>query len=151
MKIDQALQTVERRLADAENKADQKAYAQLHMALRQLRDRDMSAEQLRAIESALGPVLQGQQNPQQLKRRVGGFFKIVMSTLSMVPRGHYMALGLCFGVALGTSVGFVLQGLTGLSGTSAGIGLGLILGVFIGSLLDAKAAAQDRVLKASIV
>ncbi len=151
MKIQQAYTTIEGRLAESKTKSERKVYGQLLAVLSDLAGRDLSSEQREPIEAALDALLEQGRNARELKKAGKRFVRTVCKTLSLVPHGHYTALGLAFGVAFGAALGPTFQGIAGIpsgtSGTGFGVGIGLILGYLIGSRLDVEAAKQNRVLK----
>ncbi|MCU0787680.1 MAG: hypothetical protein MUC91_05740 [Verrucomicrobia bacterium] len=153
MKIQHARKTIEDLLAESHQKSERKVYAQLLAVLGDLSRRDLSLEQLEPVEAALDRLFLETRGVKELKRSSRQFMKSVRTSLSLVPEGHYTALGLAFGVAVGASLGSALHGFTGISmGTSAtglGVGIGLIAGYLIGLYLDVEAAKQNRVLRTS--
>ena len=154
MKIQKAQIAIEKLLARSEEKSEKKVYEQLLGVLNDLKGRDLSSEQLPLIEKAIEQLTMQGASSKELKKKSQQFLVLVRKTLSLIPEGHYVALGLVFGVAFGAAFGPVLQRMTGLglgtSGTGLGVGLGMIAGLMIGSYLDDEAAKKNRVLKTSI-
>jgi hypothetical protein len=154
MKIQQAYKTFEDLLAKTEKRSEKKVYQQLLAVLHDLKERELSLEQLQLIEEAITPLLIPTRNSKELNRSNRRFISFVSKTLILIPEGHYTALGLAMGVALGASIAAIFQGLTGMpqgnSGTGLGVGIGLIIGCIIGSYLDVDAAKKNRVLKTSL-
>ena len=153
MKINQAYRTLETLLSGSDKKSEKKVYQQLLGALSNLKERDISTEQLQSVEELidrLGLHETEGMSVRHLRRRSNRFIQQVGKTLSLIPEGHYMALGLCFGVAFGAVFGSVIQGFTGFpqgtEGTGLGIGIGLIVGFLVASYLDVEARKQNRVL-----
>ena len=154
MNSQEAYTTIEDLFAQSEEKSAQKFYEQLLGVLNDLRGRDLSLEQLQSIEEAIDQLPMQGGSSKELKRSSQQFVKFVSKTLSLIPEGHYIALGLASGVALGAAFGPVLQRTAGMglgtSGTGLGVGIGLIVGMIIGSYLDVEAAKKNRVLKTSM-
>jgi hypothetical protein len=153
MKIQHARKTIEDLLAESHQEPEKKAYVQLLAVLSDLSGRDLSLDQLEPVEAALDRLFPEKRDVKALKRNSRQFMKSVRTSLSLLPEGHYTALGLAFGVALGASLGSALHGFTAISmGTSAtglGVGIGLIVGYLIGLFLDVAAVKQNRVLRTS--
>jgi hypothetical protein len=151
MKINQAHRTLEELLSASDRKSEKKIYQQLLGALSNLKGRDLTMEQLQSVEAAIDRLRLHEtdgMNTRELRSRSNQFMKHVRKMLSLIPEGHYMVLGLAFGVAFGGVISAVFQGFSGApqSGTGLGIGIGLIAGYIIGSYLDVEARKQNRVL-----
>jgi hypothetical protein len=154
MKTQKAYTAIEDLLARSEKKSAKKAYEQLLGVLNDLKGRDFSVEQLQQIEEALDQLPMQGGRSKELEKSSRQFVKFVSKTLSLIPEGYYIGLGLAFGVAFGAAFGPIVQRTTGMglgtSGTGLGVGIGLIIGFMIGSYLDAEATKKNRVLKTSI-
>jgi hypothetical protein len=153
MKIKQAHQIIEDLLTKADRKSEKKLYEQLLGALQNIQARELSSEQLHSIEAALDrldPDAMDGMSAKVLKSRRNRFLKEVQGILSLLPEDHYMAVGLCLGVAFGGLIGSLMEGFAGIpdgqSGTGLGIGLGLVAAVIIARHLDVEAIRQNRVL-----
>ncbi|MEX0329783.1 MAG: hypothetical protein AB3N64_00035 [Puniceicoccaceae bacterium] len=154
MKINNAYKLIEDLHSESESRRKQKTYKQLLGALRNLKKRDLSGEQLQAIESAIDRLNienLGNATARELSKARRQFLKAAREILSLLPEDHYMGIGLCFGVAFGGVIGSLLQGFTGIpdgtSGTGIGIGLGLMLAYFVSRHLDLEAIRENRVLQ----
>jgi hypothetical protein len=153
MKINDAYKTLEGRLTQSDQKSRKKIYEQLLGALNNLKERDLSADERESVEESLDRLQLHDtdgMSVRELRSRKNGFLKDTRKALSLIPEGHYMALGLAFGVAFGGLISSILQGFAGIpegtSGTGVGVGFGLVAGYLIGNYLDTEARKRNRVL-----
>lgn len=146
MNIIQALDFFEKLLKASDNKREIKIYRNFITILSNLKDRNLTEDQLLSIENEI-KTLKLRSYPKNKRKYFGkklnAFKGYLKNEFSLISEGYYtslgMGLGMCFGVAIGSSLGD--------SGTSTGIAIGMAIGLVIGRAKDVEAKKQNRVLK----
>ncbi len=150
MKIHQASEIFKDLLSETDKKSDKKIYQQLLGVLAHLKERDLTEEQLRAIEVEIGGLTLERppaSNLSHLKRDSRRFMKFPRDKLSFISEGHYLALGMGFGVAFSAAFGTIIEHFFGISaGAGIGMGMGMIVGMIIGIYMDKEAEKLNRLL-----
>jgi hypothetical protein len=146
MTIIETTQFFEKLLNQTDRRREIKVYKTFITILTNLKNRDLSADQLSLIESEI-KALKLNSNPNNKRRyyskMLTNFTKFLKTEFSFISEGYYtaigMSLGMCFGVAIGTTFGA--------SGNAMGLALGMIIGLAIGRYKDMEAEKENRVLK----
>lgn len=147
MTINDATNFLESLLIQIEKKSEIKLYKNFIGILYDLKNRNLTKEQMRSIEEEL-ELLKLKEIPANKKkymtRKLSDFKKYLKQEFSLISEGYYTASG----VALGTSFGIVVGSMFKETiGVSMGLGFGMILGLIIGKTMDLQAEKQNRVLK----
>ena len=148
MKINTAIIVLEGLLSNTDSKPRKTIYKQLERALHDLKERDLSSDQLNSVEEALNRLRLNDAadlSVRELKRHRKQWIKDVTAALSLVTKGYYTALGMAFGVAAGGAASAIINDFS-TSSTGLAIGLGLIAGYLVGNYLDIEATKKNRVM-----
>ncbi|WP_339789320.1 hypothetical protein [uncultured Imperialibacter sp.] len=146
MKIDEAIELLKTEKARAEKKSEIKILQNMIGILLDLQTRQLSAEDLAAVESELDVMeldAYQENRKRHLRRKLAKFQQFLKDKFSLIAKGHYTALGIAFGVAFGGMFGMMIDKTLG---SSLGISFGIAFGLVVGRYLDAQAEAQNRVL-----
>lgn len=149
MNIIEASSFFEKLLKQTESKREIKIYSNFIAILSNLKNRDLSNDELLSIENEI-EALNLNSNPENKRKYFGkklnDFKAYLKKEFSLISEGYYtaigMSLGMCFGVAIGTSFGT--------SNISIGLVIGMLIGLVIGRSKDKEAEKQNRVLKTQI-
>lgn len=135
---------------NADKKYEIKAYERFSHILTELSKRDLSAEDLQAIESNLDSLnfTPGVDiRTKDIRKALNNFEKFLNKRFSLVTPSYYTTIGIGLGISFGCAFGVIFMNSMGnTSGIGIGIGVGLSLGIAIGYTKDAKAKAEGRVL-----
>ena len=150
MTITDATNIFENLLAKTEKKSEIKLYNSFVGILYDLKNRNLSKEQMKSIEVEL-ELLKLKEIPVNKKkyvtRKLNEFKKYLKEKFSLISEGYYTGIG----IALGTSFGIVFGSMIEETiGVSMGLGFGMLLGVVIGKTMDLQAEKQNRVLKTKL-
>jgi hypothetical protein len=137
-------------LNETYNKREIKVYKNFMAILLNLKNRNLTEEQLLLVEDKIR-TLNLKSNPENRKRyfskKLNEFKKYLKDEFSLISEGYYKAIGIgigmSFGVAIGSSFG-------GSNGVAFGISIGMLIGLIIGRNKDAEAEKENRVLKTKI-
>lgn len=147
MTINDATSFFESLLTQTEKKSEIKLYKSFIGILYDLKNRNLTKEQLRSIEEEL-ELLKLKEIPlnkkKYMRRKLDEFKKYLKEEFSLISEGYYTAIGLALGTSFGIVVGTMFKETMGVS---MGLGFGMILGVIIGKTMDLQAEKQNRVLK----
>ncbi len=147
MTINDTTNIFKKLLSKTEKKSEIRLYNSFVGILYDLKNRNLTKEQIRSIEEELEH-LKLKEIPVNKKkyvtRKLNEFKKYLKEEFSLISEGYYTAIG----IALGTSFGIVFGSMFKEAiGVSMGLGFGMILGVIIGKSMDLQAEKQNRVLK----
>lgn len=147
MTINDTTSFLENLLTQTEKKSEIKLYKSFIGILYDLKNRNLTKEQLRSIEEEL-ELLKLKEIPlnkkKYMRRKLDEFKKYLKEEFSLISEGYYTAIGLALGTSFGIVVGTMFKETMGVS---MGLGFGMILGVIIGKTMDLQAEKQNRVLK----
>jgi F0F1-type ATP synthase assembly protein I len=154
MSIIDATEFLKKLLKETDNKRETKVYKAFIEILDNLKNRDLTEDQLLLIEDEI-KILNLISNPENKKRyfskRLVVFKQFLKDEFSLISEGYYTAigisLGMCFGMAIGTSIGVVGSSVGLALGSTLGMIIGLIVGLVIGRNKDTEAEKNNRVLK----
>ncbi len=112
MTIIEASSFFEKLLKEANNKREIRVYKSFNTILLNLRNRDLTEDELMSIETELKK-LDLKSNPENKRKyfskKLSAFKAYLKEEFSLITEGYYtvlgMSLGMCFGVAIGTSFG----------------------------------------------
>jgi len=149
MTIIEASSFFEKLLKEANNKREIRVYKSFNTILSNLRNRDLTEDELMSIETEL-KTFDLKSNPENKRKyfskKLSDFKAYLKEEFSLITEGYYtalgMSLGMCFGVAIGTSFGA--------PSTSIGLAVGMAIGLAIGRNKDLEAEKQNRVLRTKI-
>ena len=132
-------------------KPEIRLYEKYIAVLSDLKNKDLSENQLTSIEAALTELkldANTGNRKKYLQKQFENFSKYLKKEFSFIIEGYYTTMGIALGVLFGTVCGSVFGSLFERSlGISLGISFGLLIGVVVGKYLDAEAEKQNRVLK----
>src|SRR5690606_4775275 len=142
MKIKEALDFFLNLKKDSVEKSEIEIYDKYQAILSDLLSRNLSPNQIQAIESEL-ETLNLNANPDNRKKylsqKLSEFKNFLKANLGLVPDRYYTSYGIFFGIILGVLAQFYFGIYSML--------VGMITGLFIGAFMDSKAKKQGRVLK----
>ena len=132
-------------------KSEIKIYENFIGILSDLKNRDLTKEQLRCIEEELEN-LKLKEIPENRKkyfrRKLNEFQKYLKDEFSLTTKGYYESIGMSMGMVFGISIGASIFGAD--SGVSTGLMFGMLIGFVIGRNMDSEAEKQNRVLKTKL-
>jgi len=147
MMINDATNFFENLLTQTEKKSEIKLYKNFIGILFDLKNRNLTKEQIRSIEEEL-ELLKLNEIPLNKKkyvtRKLNEFKKYLKEEFSLISEGYYTGIGLALGTSFGIVIGTMFKETIGVS---MGLGFGMLLGLIIGKTMDLQAEKQNRVLK----
>jgi hypothetical protein len=147
MTIINALNFFESLLSKTNKKSEIKVYKDFITILSNLKNRELTENQIRSIEKELD-ILELKMDPKNKKRfyskKLIDFKNYLKKELSLITEGYYAAIGIGVGMSFGIAIGASFGESTGIA---IGISLGMAFGLIIGRNMDAQAEKQNRVLK----
>ncbi len=153
MSINETLDLVKKLLAGTAQKREIRIYKKFIGLLSGLNKIDLTNEQQQQVEEYIdGLKLEANSNRKNkyFTKKYAEFTNYLKSNFSIVPEGHYTAIGLSIGLSLGAGLGVSfgsIGGGTGISiGISMGAGIGMVLGMLVGAAKDAEAKKNGKVL-----
>jgi len=150
MTINNATNYFETLLSRAIKKSEIKIYENFIGILSELKNRNLTEEQLRSIEVELG-ILKLKEIPENkkryLRRKLNKFKVFLREELSFISEGYYTSIGMTLGVSFGIVFGTMFEETFGVS---MGLGFGVLIGLIIGRIMDSQAEKQNRVLKTKL-
>lgn len=150
MTLKKALDYFQRIVSKTSNKSEIKVYEEFIRILTRLEEKDLSASEIKAIETELTRldlISTTAHNKKFYKKALAQFEKYLMDTFSLITEGYYVKNGIALGMTLGLLVGVVfLSSLERSMGIALGMSLGMFIGLIIGRNLDAKALSSGRMV-----
>ncbi|MEJ6792171.1 MAG: hypothetical protein QNK89_05405 [Lacinutrix sp.] len=154
MRIEEAILFLEDFKTKHKSKKALRNYDSFLSVLNDLKNRNLSTEDLLSIETELS-TLKIKENTQDVKvfgKKLRIFIAFVKKKLSLVTEGQYMGIGLALCLSLGMSLGMTFGNVFGktngmILGMNIGMGIGMAAGIAIGSFKDAEAKNKGLVLK----
>jgi len=132
-------------------KSEIKIYENFIGILSDLKNRDLTKEQLRCIEEELEN-LKLKEIPENRKkyfrRKLNEFQKYLKDEFSLTTKGYYESIGMSMGMVFGISIGASVFGAG--SGVSTGLMFGMLIGFIIGRYMDSEAEKKNLVLKTKL-
>tara|TARA_B110000208_G_C11430444_1_gene306874 strand:- start:57 stop:536 length:480 start_codon:yes stop_codon:yes gene_type:complete len=142
MKIKETLNFFLNLKNDSVEKSEIKVYDKYIGILSDLKNRDLTQNQIQSIESELEVLnlnIESDNRKKHFTKKLTEFEKFLKDKLSLIPEGHYMSYGMIFGMLAGA----LLQFYIGIYSLIAG----MLIGMVIGAIMDSEARKQGRVLK----
>jgi hypothetical protein len=142
MKIKETLNFFLNLKNDSVEKSEIKVYDKYIEILSDLKNRDLTQNQIQSIESELEVLnlnIESDNRKKHFTKKLTEFEKFLKDKLSLIPEGHYMSYGMIFGMLAGA----LLQFYIGIYSLIAG----MLIGMVIGAIMDSEALKQGRVLK----
>ena len=142
MKIKETLNFFLNLKNDSVEKSEIKVYDKYIEILSDLKNRDLTQNQIQSIESELEVLnlnIESDNRKKHFTKKLTEFEKFLKDKLSLIPEGHYMSCGMIFGMLAGA----LLQFYIGIYSLIAG----MLIGMVIGAIMDSEARKQGRVLK----
>jgi len=151
MNINNAIRYFEGLLTLAVKKSEIKIYKNFIGLLSDLKNINLTKEQLRSVEREL-EILKLKDIPENrkkyMRRKLNEFQKYLKDELSLTTKGYYASIGMSLGMVFGISIGASIFGAD--SGVSTGLMFGMLIGFVIGRNMDSEAEKQNRVLKTKL-
>ena len=142
MKIKETLNFFLNLKNDSVEKSEIKVYDKYIEILSDLKNRDLTQNQIQSIESELEVLnlnIESDNRKKHFTKKLTEFEKFLKDKLSLIPEGHYMSYGMISGMLAGA----LLQFYIGIYSLIAG----MLIGMVIGAIMDSEARKQGRVLK----
>jgi len=154
MKLSEALDFLENLIEETNNKSESKIYQGFINVLSNLKNRELTEQQVNSIELKLDSLdlsANSKNRKKYLNRKFTEFTTYLKKEFSFVTAGYYTGIGMIYGMIFGPGLGLVLGtafgGGTGTGiGLSIGAGIGMVFGMMFGAAKDAEAKKQNRVL-----
>ena len=154
MKIEAAILFFEGLKTENSSKKELKIYTSFIAVLTDIKNRDLSLEDLLAIETEL-TTLKVKENAHDVKvlgKKKCSFIAFIKKKLSLVSEGQYMttwmSIGMALGLSLGMSIGIAFSKDKGLVlGMNFGMIIGMGIGLALGTAKDNEAKKSGKVLK----
>ena len=150
MNTNEAIAFFKSLLIKTNKKSEKRAYESFIAILSDLKDKNLTNEELYSIETELDKlklIMDTETEKKYLSKKLANFKKYLKDEFSLVSQGYYtaigMSLGMCFGVAIGSSIG-------GSSGTALGVAFGMLIGLMIGKTKDDEVKKQNRTLRTKL-
>ena len=146
MTINTAQTLFEKLESETSKKSELKVYTKFIHILSELKTRDFSEKEIKAIDKELDS-LALEANPKNRKRyytkALSTFETYLKDIFSLTTSGYYtglgMVLGMCFGLAAGSLIDRTM-------GVSSGLALGMLIGLCIGRYMDTQAKVAGNIL-----
>jgi len=143
MNINEATDFFKSQINRVDKKSEIKIYQTFIGILSNLKNRDLTKEELQSIENELD-FLALKANPKNrkkyFKQKLAKFQEYLKDKLSLISEGYYTAIGMSLGVCFGAAFGAQYD-------MSMGVSLGMLFGLIIGQYMDTEAEKQNRGLK----
>lgn len=150
MTLKKALGYFQRKVSETSNKTEIKVYKEFIRILTRLEERDLSASDIKAIETELKRLDSDStiaHNKRYYEKALTEFKKYLKDTFSLTTKGYYTKFGIALGMTFGLLFGVVfLSSLERSMGIALGMALGMFIGLLIGGNLDAKAVSSGNVV-----
>lgn len=150
MTLKKALDYFQSMVSETSSKSEIKVYKEFIRILTRLDERDLSASEIKAIETELKRLnldTTVAHNKKFYKKALIQFEKYLKDTFSLTSKRYYAKIGIALGMTFGLLFGVVfLSGLERSMGIALGISLGMFIGLLIGRNLDAKALSSGNMV-----
>ena len=149
MKIKETLNFFLNLKNDSVEKSEIKIYDKYIGILSDLKNRDLTQNQIQSIESELETLnlnAEPDNRKKYLKQKLSEFQKFLKDKLALVSEGYYAGIGAGTGIVLGSIFSMLFQSVLGAYSLLIGINGGMILGAILGGIKDSEAKKQGRVL-----
>lgn len=150
MTLKKALHYFQSILSETSNKSEVKVYEEFIRILTALKEKDLSASEVKAVETELKRLdldATVVHDKRYYKKALAQFETYLKDTFSFTPKGYYTKIGIAFGLTFGFLFGLVfLSSLEWSSGLALGLSIGMAIGLLIGRNLDAKALSSGNMV-----
>lgn len=150
MTLKKAIDYFKRIASETSNKSEIKVYQEFIRILTRLEERDLSASEIKEIETELRRLDIGStvsRNKKYYKKAFTQFEKYLKDTFSLTTKGYYTKTGIALGMTFGLLFGIIfLYSLERSVGIALGVSLGMFIGLIIGRNLDAKALSSGKMV-----
>lgn len=130
-------------------KAEIKIYDKYIGILSDLKNRDLTQNQIEAIETELENLnlnAEPDNRKKDYKQKLFNFRELLKDKLYLVSEGYYAGIGAGIGIVLGSIFSMLFQSILSAYSLLIGINGGMILGMILGGFRDSEAKRQGRVL-----
>jgi len=150
MTLKKALDYFQSIVSETASKSKIKVYKEFIRILTRLEERDLSASEIKAIETKLKRLKLDStvaHNKRYYKKALTQFEKYLKDTFSLTTKGYYTKIGIALGMTFGLLFGAVfLSSLERSMGIALGMSLGMFIGLLIGRNLDTKALSSGNMV-----
>ena len=150
MTFKKALDYFQSIVSETSNKSEIKVYKEFIRILTRLEERDLSAPEIKAIETELKRLNLDStvaHNKRYYNKALTQFEVFLKDTFSLTTKGYYTKIGIALGLTFGLLFGVVfLSSLERSMGIALGMSLGMFIGLIIGRNLDAKALSSGNMV-----
>jgi len=154
MTFDEASKFFKNLVTETDVKSEERIYKKIITVLDQLENKNLTNEQVIAIENKLDTFvvdMPRENRKKYYRKKLSEFFQYLQKEFSLISDKYYtslgMSLGMCFGMSLGMTFGVIFAESQGLIyGMNFGMILGISIGLVIGTSLDTKAKKEGNVL-----
>lgn len=154
--IDKTISFLENSIAKNNNKKEIKTYKHFISLLYDIKRRDLTDKDIKALKTELAAlnIEANTEDFKSLKKKLNAFICFAKKQLNLISEGHYMTLGMSFGlsivIVLGMSIGIAFNKEKGLVfGMNIGMVIGMAIGIGLGTLKDNEAKKQGKVLSST--
>lgn len=130
-------------------KSEIKLYDKYIGILLDLKNRNLTQNQIQTIESELETLnlkTESVNRNKYLSQKLPEFKKFLKDKFNLVSEGYYAGIGTGNGIVLGSIFSLLLYYVLGIYAMLIGVVGGMLLGSFLGGIRDSKAKEQGRVL-----
>jgi len=154
MKLGDALDILNNLIEKTNSKSELKIYQGFIKILLNLKNRELTDQQVKSIEfklDSLDLLEKAENGKKHYRKKFNELTTYLNKEFSFIMSGHYTSLGMVYGMMFGSGMGMVFGMMFGGSigtvyGLSIGTSVGMVLGMIFGSIKDAEAKKQNRVL-----
>ncbi len=150
MTLKKALDYFENIVSKTSNKSEIKIYKEFIRILTRLNEKELSASQIKALESELKKLNLDTtiaHNKRYHKKALIQFETYLKDSLSLTTKGYYTNRGIALGMTFGLLLGIIfLSRFERSMGIALGMSLGMFIGLLIGRNLDAKALLSGNIV-----
>ena len=147
MKINTASDFFKNLITETGDKSEIRVYEKFITILSDLKNRDLTQEQMKSIEEELDSLnfnANSNNRKKHFKQKLNQFIKYLKEKLSLISKGYYTAIGMSLGMSFGVAFGAALENV------SNGLIFGMLIGLIIGARMDSKAKKEGKVLNTNM-
>ena len=128
-----------------------KQYVRFETLINALKEKDLQPEMVQRLNQKIAEInaFSGENNAlkKRIQKSISELLKVLEKDYKLVPKSHYLTLGIALGCSFGVTFGAVFgASMTNMGLLGMGLPLGMALGLVIGSELDKKALKEGRQL-----
>ncbi|MDT0555367.1 hypothetical protein [Patiriisocius hiemis] len=143
MKLNTASNFFKNLITETNEKSEIRVYEKFITILSDLKNRDLTQEQLQSIEEKLDSLnfnVNSNNRKKHFTQMLNLFIRFLKEKLSLNSKGHFTAIGMSLGTSFGVAFGAAF------SNVSYGLIFGMLIGLVIGVAMDSKAKKEGKIL-----